>query len=69
MIARSVGMTEPTVAPLPRCASGMSARCGKTNGSDAAASAWTSVFGSMMLAGRVGQRYPVTAADDQRPVQ
>ncbi len=28
MMAPSVGMTEPTVAPLPRCASGMSARCG-----------------------------------------
>jgi hypothetical protein len=25
-------MTEPTVAPRPRCASGISARCGWTNG-------------------------------------
>lgn len=32
MIAPSVGMTEPTVAPLPRCASGISARCGWMNG-------------------------------------
>ena len=28
MIAPTVGMTLPTVAPLPRCASGISARCG-----------------------------------------
>ena len=28
MIAPSVGMTEPTVAPLPRCASGIRATCG-----------------------------------------
>ena len=28
MIAPSVGMTDPTVAPRPRCASGISARCG-----------------------------------------
>jgi hypothetical protein len=28
MIAPSVGITDPTVAPLPRCASGISARCG-----------------------------------------
>ena len=28
MIAPRVGMTDPTVAPSPRCASGMSARCG-----------------------------------------
>ncbi len=28
MIAPRVGMTEPTVAPSPRCASGISARCG-----------------------------------------
>jgi len=39
MIARNVGMTEPTVAPLPRCASGIRAMCGKTNGSREAASA------------------------------
>jgi hypothetical protein len=32
MIAPRVGITEPTVAPLPRCASGMNARCGKMNG-------------------------------------
>ena len=28
MMAPSVGMTDPTVAPLPRWASGISARCG-----------------------------------------
>jgi len=28
MIAPSVGITDPTVDPLPRCASGISARCG-----------------------------------------
>ena len=28
MMAPSVGMTEPTVAPLPRWASGIRARCG-----------------------------------------
>src|SRR3954447_18786564 len=32
MIARSVGITEPTVAPFPRWASGISARCGWMNG-------------------------------------
>ena len=32
MIAPSVGMTDPTVAPSPRCASGISARCGWMNG-------------------------------------
>lgn len=32
MIAPSVGMTDPTVAPLPRCASGIIARCGWMNG-------------------------------------
>jgi hypothetical protein len=46
MIARSVGMTDPTVAPLPRCASGINARCGKTNGMDAARAACASVAGS-----------------------
>jgi hypothetical protein len=39
MIASRVGSTEPTVAPLPRCASGMSATCGWTIGSDAVRSA------------------------------
>jgi hypothetical protein len=50
MIAPSVGITEPTVAPLPRWASGMRATCGKMNGSDAVASACAWVSGSRMLA-------------------
>src|ERR1019366_5320273 len=32
MIAPSVGMTDPTVAPRPGCASDISARCGNMNG-------------------------------------
>ncbi len=47
-IAPSVGITEPTVAPLPRWASGISAKCGKTNGMDAAFSACSRVCGSRM---------------------
>src|ERR1700683_1092130 len=43
MIAPSVGITEPTVAPLPRCASGIKARCGKMNGSSLARLACSSV--------------------------
>ena len=39
MIAPTVGITLPTVAPLPRCASGIKARCGRTNGIDAVRSA------------------------------
>jgi hypothetical protein len=35
MIAPRVGMTDPTVAPRPRCASGISARCGWMNGIEA----------------------------------
>src|SRR6266702_4407962 len=46
MTAPRVGMTEPTVAPLPRCASGMSARCGNTNGIDAVRCACASVLSS-----------------------
>ena len=50
MIAPSVGMTEPTVAPLPRWASGISARCGCTNGIDAVRSAWARVLPSRIEA-------------------
>jgi hypothetical protein len=39
MMAPSVGSTEPTVAPLPRCASGIKAMCGKTKGMLLAANA------------------------------
>jgi len=46
MIAPTVGITEPTVAPLPRWASGMSARCGRTNGIDAVCSACALVCSS-----------------------
>ena len=35
MIAPRVGITEPTVAPLPRCTSGITATHGPTNGIDA----------------------------------
>src|SRR5687768_2122440 len=35
MIAPRVGTTEPTVAPMPRCTSGMTATHGPTNGSEA----------------------------------
>ena len=48
MMAPSVGITEPTVAPSPRCASGMSARCGRTNGIEAVRSACSRVLGSRM---------------------
>ncbi len=44
MIARRVGMTDPTVAPLPRCASGIRATCGKTNGMVAVVSACSRVL-------------------------
>ena len=46
MMARSVGITLPTVAPLPRCASGMRARCGRTKGIEAVLSAWRRVVSS-----------------------
>jgi hypothetical protein len=35
MIAPRVGITEPTVAPMPQCTSGMIATCGPTIGSEA----------------------------------
>ena len=46
MIAPSVGMTEPTVAPMPRWASGMRARCGWMNGICAVRSACSRVLSS-----------------------
>jgi hypothetical protein len=46
MIAPRVGITEPTVAPLPRCASGISAMCGKMNGIDAVSIACCRVVSS-----------------------
>lgn len=46
MIARSVGMTEPTVAPRPRWASGISATCGWMNGILAVVSACCRVLSS-----------------------
>jgi hypothetical protein len=46
MIAPTVGITLPTVAPLPRCASGINARCGRTNGMDAVRWAWARVWSS-----------------------
>ena len=46
MIAPSVGMTDPTVAPLPRWASGISATCGKMNGICDVRTAWSRVLSS-----------------------
>ena len=46
MIAPRVGMTEPTVEPLPRCASGIRATCGKMNGIEAVISACSRVLDS-----------------------
>jgi hypothetical protein len=43
---RSVGITEPTVAPLPRWASGIRATCGHTNGIAAERSACSRVLSS-----------------------
>ena len=48
MIAPRVGMTEPTVAPLPRWASGISARCGKMNGMVEVVMACSRVLSSRM---------------------
>ncbi|WP_350227185.1 hypothetical protein [Barrientosiimonas endolithica] len=50
MTAPSVGITEPTVAPSPRWASGISARCGWMNGIVAVRSACSRVAGSSTLA-------------------
>jgi len=46
MIAPNVGMTEPTVEPLPRWASGIRATCGKMNGIEDVFSACSRVLGS-----------------------
>ena len=46
-IAPCVAMTEPTVAPIPTCASGMSATCEWTNGNLAVSRAWSRVFSSI----------------------
>src|SRR4051812_24521370 len=46
MIAPSVGMTLPTVAPIPTCASGMSATWPATTGRRAARAACSMVAGS-----------------------
>ena len=46
MIAPRVGITDPTVAPLPRWASGISARCGWMNGIVAVMTACARVFSS-----------------------
>src|SRR5690349_2347621 len=48
MIASTVGITEPTVAPLPRCASGINAIHGETNGIPLAVIDCSSVAGSMI---------------------
>jgi hypothetical protein len=40
MIAFSVGITEPTVAPMPKCTSGIAATCLKTIGRRAAFCSW-----------------------------
>ena len=50
MTAPLVGMTEPTVAPMPTWASGMRATWPSTIGSRAVFSAWRMVPGSMSLA-------------------
>ena len=55
MIAPNVGITDPTVAPLPRCASGIRARCGKINGICDAVRACSSVLGSMIDAHEINR--------------
>jgi hypothetical protein len=49
MTASRVGMTEPTVAPMPTWASGMRATWPSTMGRRAVISAWRMVPGSMSL--------------------
>ena len=49
-IAPSMNTTLPTVAPMPTCASGMSARGSRTKGSLAVRSACSSVAASMPAA-------------------
>src|SRR6202000_2716048 len=45
-----VGTTDPTVEPIPQCASGISATCGLIHGSDAVRIACSSACSSRMLA-------------------
>ena len=40
MMALTVGITEPTVAPMPKCTSGIAATCLKTMGRRAALASW-----------------------------
>jgi hypothetical protein len=40
MMALKVGITEPTVAPMPKCTSGIAAMCLKTMGRRAALASW-----------------------------
>ena len=40
MVALIVAITEPTVAPMPKCTSGMVVMCLKPKGSRAAALSW-----------------------------
>ena len=46
MTAPLVGMTEPTVAPMPTWTSGMTATCLKMNGIFAARDSWSRAIGS-----------------------
>src|SRR5256885_11131457 len=46
MIARRVGITEPTVAPMPACTSGMAATWPNTIGSCATLASWARAWGS-----------------------
>jgi hypothetical protein len=66
MIAPLVGITDPTVAPFPRCASGISARCGKMNGIDAAARACASVLSSKIDA-QLSSRSPSRSTPPHSP--
>ena len=45
-MAPDVGMTEPTVAPIPKCTSGMTATCLCTNGSRATLRSWFQALSS-----------------------
>ena len=48
--ASLVGITDPTVEPIPTCASAISATCGVTNGNEAVSSACANAWGSMIEA-------------------
>ena len=47
MTAPFVGITDPTVEPIPKCASGISATCPSTMGRRDSILACSSVFGSI----------------------